>query len=334
MEVCGTHTVAVFRYGIRGVLPRGLRLVSGPGCPVCVTPNSYIDSAIAYARRDGTLIATFGDMMRVPGSSSSLQKERSSGRDIRVVYSSLDSVALAERHPEKTVIMLAVGFETTAPTVAAAILAASQRGLRNYLVLSGHKLIPPAMRALVSGGDVRVGGFICPGHVSTVIGARPYEFLAAEYGIPCVITGFEPLDILQGVAMLLEMIRAGRPQVKIEYQRAVRPEGNPRALEVMYRVFEPAGSEWRGLGSIPESGLEIREEFRRYDAVAAMPVEPEKTVIPSGCRCGDVLKGIISPLECALFESACTPEAPQGPCMVSSEGTCAAYYTYAVREAR
>lgn len=332
MEVCGTHTVAVFRYGIRGVLPPGLRLLSGPGCPVCVTPNAYIDAAVAYSRRDGTIVATFGDMLYVPGSSSSLQKERSCGRDIRIVYSSLDSVVLAERYPEKTVIFLGVGFETTAPTVAAAILAASERGLGNYLVLSGHKLIPPAMRALVSAGEVFVGGFLCPGHVSVVIGVRPYEFLAAEYGIPCVITGFEPIDILQGIGMLAEMIRADRAGVEIEYQRAVKPEGNPQALEVMYRVFEPADSEWRGLGFIPDSGLLIRQEFQCYDAMATMPVEPEETVTPSGCRCGDVLKGVISPLECALFGCACTPEVPQGPCMVSSEGTCAAYYSYAPGE--
>ncbi len=334
MEVCGTHTVAVFRYGIRGVLPQQLRLLSGPGCPVCVTPNAYIDAAIAYARRENLIIATFGDMLRVPGSSSSLQEERASGGDVRVIYSSLDSVALAERYPDKAVIFLGVGFETTAPTVAAAILTAAERGLRNYFVLPGNKLIPPAMQALVSGGEVSIGGFICPGHVSVVIGARPYEFLAAEHGIPCVVTGFEPIDVLQGVRMLVEMIQAGKAEVQIEYRRAVRPEGNPQALELMYRVFEPADSEWRGLGVIPGSGLVMRKKFQRFDALAAMPVEVEETVVPPGCRCGEVLRGALVPLECPLFRSVCTPENPQGPCMVSSEGACSAYYAYAGAEVK
>jgi hydrogenase expression/formation protein HypD len=327
MEVCGTHTMAIARFGIRELLPESIRLVSGPGCPVCVTPNSFVDRAAALARVPGAVIATFGDMMRVPGSSSSLERERALGRDVRVVFSTLDALKLAEANPDKKIVFPGVGFETTAPTVAVSILEARKRGLKNYFVLSGHKVMPPSMEAL-SKGDVRIDGYICPGHVSAVIGTRFYERLAGEHGIGCVVSGFEPLDILQSILMLVRQARDRRPKVEVQYSRVVKPEGNPVALAVLDEVFEPADSEWRGLGTIPRSGLRIRPAFADWDAEKRMPVEVEPVREPVGCRCGDVLRGKIRPPECALFAKACTPEDPVGACMVSSEGTCAAYFRF------
>lgn len=329
MEVCGTHTVAIFRHGIRELLPEHVSLVSGPGCPVCVTANRDIDWAVALARQPAVILATFGDMLKVPGSSSSLQQAKAEGCQVRVVYSTLDALELARAHPDKSVVFFGIGFETTAPTVACSILEAEQAGLANYFVFSVHKVIPPPMKALVASGEIRIDGFLCPGHVSAIIGSEPYRFIARDYGIPCVISGFEPLDILQSVDMLLAMRAEGRAEIAIQYRRVVRPEGNPVALEQLYRVFQPADVEWRGLGVIPGSGLEIREVYARFDARRAFQVDPGPTQEHRGCRCGEVLRGLLRPPECPLYGHVCTPESPVGPCMVSGEGTCSAWYQFA-----
>ena len=329
MEVCGTHTMAIFRSGLRKLLAENIRLLSGPGCPVCVTPNYYLDKAIAYARRDEVIITTFGDMMKVPGSSSSLEREKSNRGNIQVVYSALDALEIAQANPAKRVIFLGVGFETTAPTLAATIETAKQKNIGNFLVFSGHKLIPPAMRALVNTKQLHVNGFICPGHVSTIIGSRPYEFIANEYNIPCVVTGFEPLDVVQGIYMLAnQIINEKESSVQIQYRRSVREEGNIKALNLMKTIFEVIDSEWRGIGNIPESGLRIRETYQQFDAEARITVEVEETRENKGCICGEILRGIKMPLDCKLFRASCSPENPIGACMVSSEGTCAAYFKY------
>ncbi len=328
MEVCGTHTMAIYQFGIRSILPPQVRLISGPGCPVCVTPIGYVDKAVAYARIPDTIIASFGDMLRVPGSSSSLMEERARGADVRVVYSPLDAVSLAARNPGKRVIFLGVGFETTAPTIAGTILTAQAKGLANLFVLASHKTIPGPMRVLSSDPDLGIDGYLCPAHVSAVIGGDAYRILAEEDGIPCVVTGFEPADVLQGVAMLVKQLVEGRSEVEIQYRRFVTREGNRKAQELISRVFEPCDSAWRGLGQITGSGLVIREEFSRFDAEKALPVVAEEAREPAGCLCGEVLKGKISPSECPLFGTACTPEDPVGACMVSSEGSCAAAYKY------
>jgi len=328
MEVCGTHTVAIFRHGIRQLLPPPLSMLSGPGCPVCVTTNADIDKAIALAEQPGVTLATFGDMMKVPGSYQSLQQVKADGSDVRVVYSPRDAVCMARDNPRRPVVFLAVGFETTAPTIAAALLEAEALGLKNFYLISVHKLIPPAMRALLTAGDVRIDGFICPGHVSVVIGSQPYQFIPQQYGVPCVITGFEPLDILQGIEMLLRQIADGRAEVEIQYRRGVRPEGNPLARELVSRVFETSDADWRGLGCIPGSGLKLRPEYKRFDAEEAFTISPPPAKEHKGCLCGDILRGVKTPPECPLFAKACTPERPVGPCMVSSEGTCAGWYQY------
>ncbi len=326
MEVCGTHTVAIFKAGIRQLLPEAVELVSGPGCPVCVTPNGYLDTAVAYSRRDDVIIATFGDMLRVPGSTSSLAAEQAAGADVRIVYSPLDSLTIAAANPGKKVIFLAVGFETTAPTAAATVLAAEQAGLENFFVLSAHKLVPPALRALLTAGETKVDGLLLPGHVSAIIGEAPYRFLADEFAVPAVIAGFEPLDILRAVYLLVQRISAGEAALENEYRRVVPPAGNPAALAVLDRVYEPADAAWRGLGVIPASGLAVRAAYRRFDAPVALPVTAEETKEHAGCRCGEVLRGVARPQQCPLFGTACTPERPVGSCMVSVEGTCAAWY--------
>ena len=328
MEVCGTHTVALFRSGLRAALPQGLRLLSGPGCPVCVTPASYMDAAMEYAAQEDVIVATFGDMMRVPGSRGSLEQARAQGGDIRVVYSPTDALDTARREPGRFVVFLAVGFETTAPAVAATVAQAAEQDVKNFTVLSAHKLIPPALEALSSAPDLAVHGFICPGHVSTIIGSRPYEQVAEKHHIPCVITGFEPLDLLQGIILLLEQIRHGHAWVDIAYSRAVRLDGNKRARAVMDRVFTVADSHWRGLGELPGSGLVPRADFAACDAQQRRPVNPPPAVEPAGCRCADVLTGRITPDHCGLFGKRCTPRDPVGPCMVSSEGACAAWFKY------
>lgn len=330
MEVCGTHTVSVFRSGLKSLLPYNIRLIAGPGCPVCVTPNGYIDKAIAYSRLDGVTVATFGDMVRVPGSTLSLEKAQADGADVKVVYSAMEAVRFAKENPQRKVIFLGVGFETTAPTIAASIKAAEAIGVHNYFVYSAHKLIPPAMAALVKDGEMKIDGFICPGHVSTVIGSKPYEFLARDYHVPCVIAGFEPLDVLQAILMLVKQVNEGRAEVEVQYKRAVRPDGNLKAVRTMFEVFEPTDSEWRGIGVIAQSGLKVRSAYHQYDAEVHFQVEVEPPKEHKGCICGEVIKGTKEPTECKLFGTLCTPENPIGPCMVSSEGTCAAYFKYSI----
>jgi len=327
MEVCGTHTVAIFRNGIRKILPPNINLISGPGCPVCVTPISYIDEIIALSRKGNFIITTFGDMIRVPGSTSTLEKEKSDGADIRIVYSTLDALKIAQDNFSKEVVFMGVGFETTSPTIASAVLKAQKEKIRNFSVLSVAKIMPPAMKSLLDAEEVNIDGFICPGHVSAIIGSNPYNFIASKYKIPCVVCGFEPLDILQTIYMLVKQIEEKKPKIEIQYKRVVKPEGNKIALEKLNKVFEVIDSNWRGIGNIPKSGLEIRNEYNQFNA-RKFKVEIEETKEPKGCRCGDVLRGVIAPPECSLFRKVCTPENPQGACMVSTEGTCAAYYKY------
>ncbi len=328
MEICGTHTMAIFRHGIRSLLPDHIELVSGPGCPVCVTSMDDIDRCVKLAREPGVIVTTFGDMLRVPGSGDSLQHQAGRGADVRMVYASLDALRIAAENPDRRVVFLGIGFETTAPTVAAAVRTARDRGITNFSVLSAHKLLPPAMEALASAGDFRIDGFLCPGHVSTIIGTASYEDVASRFGIPCVVAGFEPVDILQSVLMLVRRIEKGEAFAEIQYTRAVNPEGNPAALGLMTEVFQPCDSVWRGLGSIPLSGLALRNEFAAHDARTLFDLDIPPAREPAGCRCADVLKGTVRPPECPLFRKVCTPRSPVGACMVSTEGTCAAYFKY------
>ncbi len=334
MEFCGGHTVAILKYGIRQLLPENIEMVSGPGCPVCVTDNADIDKAVALSQIPGVILTTFGDMVKVPGSEGSLQDARSDGADVRIVYSTLDALNIARKNTERQVVFLGVGFETTAPTLAASILQAEKEGLKNYSLLSLAKLCPPVIKALLDSGEVKLNGLICPGHVSAVIGSRPWEFIARDYAIPCVVSGFEPLDILQTVDMLVAQVENGRSEVEIAYKRGVRPEGNSEALAIMERVFEPAPAKWRGMGTVPSSGLKIRQEYERFDAESIFKITPVKTREPEGCICGEILRGVKTPHDCRLFGEACTPEKPVGPCMVSSEGSCAAYYLYGENNGR
>lgn len=328
MEFCGGHTVTIMRHGIRQLLPPTVEMLSGPGCPVCVTSNQDLDKAIALAGEPGVIVATFGDMLKVPGSRSSLSQARADGADVRVVYSTMDALELARKNRGRHVCFLGVGFETTAPTVAASILKARDEGLANYSVLSLHKLCPPVIRALIESGEVRLDGLICPGHVSAIIGAQAWEFAARDYGLACVVSGFEPLDVLQCIAMLVEQLEQGQPAVDVAYRRGVSAEGNLRAQEVMYTVFEPSAASWRGMGTVPGSGLALKEEFAPFDAERVFEIDPGPTVEAAGCICGDILRGVSAPTDCPLFGGACTPGHPVGPCMVSSEGSCASYYHY------
>jgi hydrogenase expression/formation protein HypD len=333
MEVCGTHTVAIARYGLRSALPEGVRLISGPGCPVCVTPQAQIDHFIALGRLPDVTLATFGDMLRVPGSERSLEQARAEGAEVLICYSPMDAVAAAERAPERQVIFFGIGFETTAPAVALAITEAKRRGLRNFTVLAAHKLIPPALAALVA-SEIRVDGFICPGHVSVIIGSEAYRPTAAQ-GKSCVVAGFEPADVLQAISMLLRQIAEGRAEVEVQYSRVVHPEGNRKAQGLMARTFRTVDAGWRGIGVIPASGMDIAEEFADFDAAQRFTVDLPPAQEPAGCRCGDVLRGAIEPSECPLFGRTCTPAHPVGSCMVSNEGACQAHYRYrGVEEAR
>jgi len=332
MEFCGGHTHAILRYGIRQLVPRTVQLKSGPGCPVCVTASADLDKAIALARLPGVIITTFGDMIRVPGSYSNLQKAKSEGADIRVVYSTIDAVEIAKANPQKSVIFIGIGFETTAPTVSASILKARQERIENFYVLSLNKLTPPVMKALLDSGETKLDGIVCPGHVSVIIGSHPYEFIPRDYGVACVISGFEPLDILLCIDKLVEQIERGEPKVEIAYPRGVKPEGNMKARQPMEDVFEIGEANWRGIGTVPRSGLRIRQRYERFDADKAFSVNLKPSREPKGCRCGDVIRGAATPLECQLFKKACTPETPVGPCMVSTEGACAAYYQYGAAE--
>lgn len=336
MEVCGTHTMAISESGIRRAVDERLRLLSGPGCPVCVTTQDEIDSAIALARVPDLTVVTFGDMLRVPGSSESLEQARARGGDVRVVYSALDALAIAAKEPGRRFVFLGVGFETTAPTIAAVVLAARKRRLRNFSVLPMFKLIPPALQSIAASKRVNIDGFILPGHVSAIIGAEPYRFLARDHGLPCCITGFEALDVAQGILLLLGQMLGG-PEVAIQYRRTVKPNGNPQARKVMETVFKPVDASWRGIGLIRRSGLGFRAGFARLDSspLALDRDSPRCSErrnpgqsLRAGCRCGDVMLGVIVPPECSLFGKRCTPERPVGPCMVSSEGACAAYYKY------
>ena len=328
MEVCGTHTVSIFRSGIRSLLPDTITLLSGPGCPVCVTSQTEIDTFVELAKEDEVIVSTFGDLMRVPGTASSLQKESAEGCDIRVVYSTMDAIELAVKNPHKKVVFLGVGFETTAPTIAAAIQIASQKKLNNFFVFSAHKLVPPALEALMSATDVQVDGFILPGHVSVVIGTDAYKSFFKKYRLPSAISGFEPVDILQVICLLVDQLETGAPQLTNAYGRAVTNAGNVAAKKLLGKIFTESDVAWRGIGIIPRSGLKIRASYASYDAEKMFKVRRPESLEPKGCACGDVLRGIMTPPQCPLYKTRCTPMDPVGPCMVSTEGTCAAYYRY------
>ncbi len=328
MEVCGTHTMSIARFGLRKLLPPNIELISGPGCPVCVTPNRYLDHAIAIGRLPEVILTTFGDMIRVPGSSSSLEQEKAAGRDIRVVYSTTDALHIARENPGKQVVFLGVGFETTIPTVAASVKMAKAQGIANYSVLTAHKTMPGPMEVLAGGDEVQLDGFICPAHVTAIIGAASYRFLAEKYRKACVVAGFEPVDILQGILLLLKQIREGNPRVENQYSRVATWEGNRQAQQLIAETLQPCDADWRGIGRIPGSGLELKTAFRAFDARDRFTVAVEPTRENRGCICGQVMKGVKKPPECKLFGKVCTPEYPVGSCMVSSEGSCAAYYRY------
>ncbi|MCK4312865.1 MAG: hydrogenase formation protein HypD [Candidatus Cloacimonetes bacterium] len=322
MEVCGSHTMAIGHWGIRKLLPKSISLISGPGCPVCVTPSSVVDSLIDLKN---VTIATFGDLIRVPGNKGTLEQARANGLDVRMVYSPMESLEIAKY---KETVLVGIGFETTIPGIAYTILEASRKNLKNLSILPAFKLVPPALDALLSSKDMNVDGFILPGHVSVIIGSDAYKSLPEKFGIGGVVTGFEPLDILIGIKKLIEQIKNNDPKIENEYSRVVTKEGNKQAQEIIYKVMEVENALWRGLGWIPMSGLSIREEFSRFDTIKKYGIEITDTEEQTGCRCGDVLKGKIIPPVCPLFGKACLPNNPIGPCMVSSEGSCAAYYKY------
>jgi hydrogenase expression/formation protein HypD len=329
MEVCGGHTHTIYRHGIEHLLPPAIELVHGPGCPVCVIPMGRVDDAIAVAQHPGVIFTSFGDMMRVPGSNGNLLQAKANGADVRFVYSPLDALRIAEQNPDRPVVFFAVGFETTAPSTAITVLQARARGVENFSVFSNHVTIVPPIKAILESPDLRLDGFLGPGHVSTVVGQRPYRFVPAQYGKPLVTAGFEPLDILQAVAMLLRQLNEGRCEVENQYTRVVRDEGNPRALQLLAEVFELRPHfEWRGLGFISQSALALRPSFAAFDAERIYDVPGVRVADPKACQCGEVLKGVIKPWECKVFGTACTPETPIGTCMVSSEGACAAYYNF------
>lgn len=331
MEVCGTHTQSFHRFGLDKILPPSLRLISGPGCPVCVSTQDYIDNAIELAKNKDVIILSFGDMLRVPGTRSTLEKERARSGNIRLIYSPLDSLVIAGLHPHKKVIFLAVGFETTAPTIALSMSTAKKERLKNLFFLCSLKLIPPAMAHLAEDPRLNLDGFLCPGHVSAIIGIKPYESVVKKYGISCCIAGFEPLDMMEGLYLLLRQILRKKPSVKNQYARVVREQGNPKAKKIIKDVFCVSDSTWRGLGVIPKSGLSIRKEFASFDAQKEFCLKRDNEITrqrTTKCRCADVLKGIVSPPECPLFSKGCTPDNPIGACMVSSEGACHAYYKY------
>lgn len=329
MEVCGTHTMSIFRHGIRSVLPEGISLLSGPGCPVCVTAQKDIDAYVAFARIKDVIVTTFGDLMKVPGSGSTLAKEKASGADVRIVYSIFDAINIARENPGKQVVFCAVGFETTIPTIAASILTAKVEGVENFSIYAANKLTPPALAALMETKGVDVDGFILPGHVSVITGTNAYRGTFETYDMPSVISGFEPIDILQAVLILVEQNEAGKPELVNAYPRAVSDAGNVKAKAIMDQVFELSNATWRGIGEIPHSGMALRKEFAAFDAaqkfdMTNLPEVPE----PKGCACGEILMGLKTPEACKLYKKVCTPMSPVGPCMVSSEGSCAAYYKY------
>ena len=329
MEVCGGHTHTIYKYGVDDLLPEGVELVHGPGCPVCVIPMGRVDDGIAVAERPEVIFTCFGDMMRVPGSGKTLLDAKAEGADVRMVYSPLDALRIARENPGRDVVFFAIGFETTAPSTALTLQRAKADGVRNFFCFSNHVTIVPPLRALLESPDLRLDGFVGPGHVSTVVGARPFEFIPRDYGKPIVISGFEPLDLLQSVQMVLAQLAAGRCTVENQYRRVVPYDGNPQALRVMADVFELRPHfEWRGLGFISQSGLKLSSRYADFDAELRYEVPGVRIADPKACQCGEVLKGVIKPWECKVFGTACTPERPIGTCMVSSEGACAAYYNY------
>ena len=329
MEVCGGHTHTIYRHGLEHVLPDGIELVHGPGCPVCVIPMGRIDDAMWLAEQPDVIFTTFGDMMRVPGSRGSLLDAKARGADCRFVYSPLDALKIAQENPTKHVVFFAVGFETTAPSTAVTLVRAKQLGITNFSVFANHVTIVPQIKAILDSPDLRLSGFLGPGHVSTVVGTRPYRFVPEVYGKPLVVTGFEPLDILQAVHMLLLQIREGRCEVENQYSRVVRPDGNPQALRLLAQTMELRPHfEWRGLGFISQSALKVHRDFAQWDAEERFAMPGVRVADPKACQCGEVLKGVIKPWECKVFGTACTPETPIGTCMVSPEGACAAYYNF------
>jgi hydrogenase expression/formation protein HypD len=330
MEVCGTHTVSIFRSGIRSMLPERLNLLSGPGCPVCVTDQGYIDTVLDLADRDDCLIATYGDMIRVPGNRGSLETRAPRG-NVRIVLSSEDALQLARDNPGKTVVFIAVGFETTTPASAVVVQDAARENIDNFCILSGHKLVLPAMRALLSGMNDRIDAFLCPGHVSVIIGSAAYREIVDDFHRPCVVAGFEPVQIMEGLAEISRQLAAGKPEVKSIYGAVVTETGNTSAQRIIAECFEPVDGYWRGLGKIPKSTLALKERYARFDAFRRFGLEDVPGVDNSGCRCGEVLCGLIEPIQCPLFGTRCTTERPVGPCMVSSEGTCAAWFKYGRR---
>ena len=328
MEVCGTHTVSISHTGIRDLLSELVDLKSGPGCPVCVTDHSDIDAMLGFARQEGVILATFGDMMRVPGTEGSLAEQSAEGADIRVVYSTLDAVQIAEENPQKDIVFLGIGFETTTPTVAAALKLAEENKLNNFTIYSVHKVVPPVMQILLADPENNIDGFILPGHVSVITGRKSWDFIAEEFGCPASVVGFEAVDILLGINDLLDQLLKGEPKVSNMYSRAVTEEGNPAAQELVARFFEPSPAVWRGIGMVPDSGLRVRDEFKQFRVEEKYPIQVKDSKPPKGCACGEVLKGKIWPYQCSLFDNGCNPVYPVGPCMVSSEGACAAYYRY------
>jgi hydrogenase expression/formation protein HypD len=329
MEVCGGHTHAIYKHGVEDLLPDEIDLIHGPGCPVCVIPMGRQDDAIAIAERPGVIFTTFGDMMRVPGSNGSLLEAKARGADVRMVYSPLDALKIARDNPDREVVFFAIGFETTTPSTALTLKRAQAEGVRNFSLFCNHVTIIPAIRAILDSPDLRLDGFVGPGHVSTVIGLRPYRFIAGDYRKPVVVSGFEPLDVLQGVYMILSQLREGRAEVENQYSRVVRDEGNPLALRAIAETMELRTTfEWRGLGFISQSALKLRPEFADWDAEVRFELPGVRVADPKACQCGEVLKGVIKPWECKVFGTACTPDHPIGTCMVSSEGACAAYYNY------
>lgn len=328
MEVCGTHTMSIMRYGIKQVLPPAIRLISGPGCPVCVTESSYIDMAIELAARKDTIVATFGDLMRVPGSEGSLQARQSAGADVRIVYSPLDCLQICQAHPDKQVIFLSIGFETTTPAAALTVRKAREMGVTNFALLVANKTMPEALNALAADDDLHIDGFILPGHVCTIAGTDFYDTFCAQHRIPGVVAGFEPVDILGAILALVAQVEEGVARAEIIYTRLVNACGNPRATDAVNAVFEPCAARWRGIGEIANSGLRLKDEFASFDAQKVFHLAEKTSQEPKGCLCSEILKGKKTPEDCPLFGSVCQPSSPVGACMVSTEGTCAAYFKY------
>lgn len=327
MEVCGGHTMAIQKFGIPSILPSNIELLSGPGCPVCVSSREFIDKAIAYSRLEDVIITTYGDLIRVPGSTSSLDKEKANGANIKIVYSVLDALKIAKENPTKKIVFLGIGFETTSPASALGILKAVEQNISNFYLFSSHKIMPPAMEALIDEG-VKIDGYLAPGHVSVITGSGIYKDIPEKFGLACVISGFEPVDLLHSIYMLVKQVEEKNPKVEIQYTRVVKPEGNIIAQKNLNEVFELGSDWWRGLGVLENSGFKIKEKYREHDAEVNIPVVVEETREDKGCICGEILKGLKKPKDCKLFAKACTPEDPVGACMVSHEGSCHAYYRY------